>query len=188
LTVISWYEALRRQSRGYSILISGDRGRPLTDIAGRIDYPELENDIRAISVGGEIVERTVSVPGGNGDYLARVLPYKGANNELDGVLLTFVDVTNILAAEEQQKVLTAEFSHRVKNTLAVVSSIAERTLPDSQAKSGLIGRFHTLGQTHDLLSQSGWNEAALHDLILSEFAPHSVGDHADIRVNGRRSC
>jgi two-component system, chemotaxis family, CheB/CheR fusion protein len=95
-------------------LIPGDRGRPLTDIVGRIDYPELENDIRAISVGGEIVERTVSVPGGNGHYLARVLPYKGANNELDGVLLTFIDVTNILAAEEQQKVLTAELSHRVK--------------------------------------------------------------------------
>jgi two-component system, chemotaxis family, CheB/CheR fusion protein len=66
----------------------------------------------------------------------------------------------------------------------VVSSIAERTLPDSQAKSDLIGRFHALGQTHDLLSQSGWNEAALYDLILSELAPHSVGDHTNIRVNG----
>ena len=58
-----------------------------------------------------------------------------------------------IAAEEQQKVLAAELSHRVKNTLAVVSSIAERTLPEGEAKTDLIGRFHALGHTHDLLSQ-----------------------------------
>lgn len=32
-------------------LIPGDRGRPLTDIAGRIVYPDLENDIRAVFGG-----------------------------------------------------------------------------------------------------------------------------------------
>jgi two-component sensor histidine kinase len=47
-----------------------------------------------------------------------------------------------------------------------------------------MGRFHPLRQTHDLLSQSGWNEAALHDLILSELAPHTAGDHANVRMNG----
>jgi len=51
-------------------------------------------------------------------------------------------------------VLAAELSHRVKNTLAVVSSIAERTLPDNQAKMDLIGRFHALGHTHDFVVTS----------------------------------
>jgi two-component system, chemotaxis family, CheB/CheR fusion protein len=100
------------------------------------------------------------------------------------VLLTFVDVTNLIAAEEQQKVLTAELSHRVKNTLAVVSSIAERTLPDGEAKNDLIGRFHALGHTHDLLSQAGWAEASLRKLVLSELAPHSAGDGSNATVNG----
>jgi len=80
------------------------------------------------------------------------------------VLLTFVDVTNLVAAEEQQKVLAAELSHRVKNTLAVVSSIAERTLSDGDTKENLIGRLHALGHTHDVLSESGWTEAGLHEL------------------------
>jgi two-component sensor histidine kinase len=96
----------------------------------------------------------------------------------------FVDITNIVAAEEQQKVLAAELSHRVKNTLSVVSSIAERTLPDDEIKQDLIGRFHALGHTHDVLSQGGWTEASLRDLILAELSPHATSDSGNLRVSG----
>jgi len=165
-------------------LIPGDRGRPLTDIVSRITCPELEEDMRRVCGGDEAAERAVSLRGGNGHYLARVLPYRSANNELDGVLLTFVDVTSLVAAEEQQKVLTSELSHRVKNTLAVVSSIAERTLPDGEEKANLLGRFHALGHTHDLLSDAGWTEAGLREVILTELAPHTAADSANVTVNG----
>jgi two-component system CheB/CheR fusion protein len=163
-------------------LIPSDRGRPLTDVASRIDYPDLENDIRTV-FAGEGIERPVSLASGQGHYLARILPYH-SENAIDGVLLTFVDVTSIVTAEEQRKVLAAELSHRVKNTLAVVSSIAERTLPDGEAKNELIGRFHALGHTHDLLSQAGWAEASLQEVVLSELAPHVAGDGSNARVNG----
>ncbi len=157
-------------------LIPGDRGRPLTDIAGRVRYPELESDIRAVFAGGEPIERAVSLADGRSHYLARILPYRIAANAIDGVVVTFIEVTNIVAAEEQQRVLAAELSHRVKNTLAVVASIAERTLPDDEAKRNLIGRFHALGHTHDVLSQTGWADAPLRDLVLAELAPHNSGD------------
>jgi two-component system CheB/CheR fusion protein len=163
-------------------LIAGDRGRPLTDIASRIDYPELESDIRTV-FAGEVIERPVRLASGESHYLARILPYR-TEKEIDGVLLTFVDVTNIMAAEEQQKVLTAELSHRVKNALAVVSSIAERTLPDGEAKNDLIGRFLALGHTHDLLSQAGWAEASLQEVVLGELAPHILDDGSNATVNG----
>jgi two-component system CheB/CheR fusion protein len=142
----------------------------------------LENDIRTV-FAGEGIERPVSLASGQGHYLARILPYH-SENAIDGVLLTFVDVTSIVTAEEQRKVLAAELSHRVKNTLAVVSSIAEQTLPDGEAKNELIGRFHALGHTHDLLSQAGWAEASLQEVVLSELAPHVAGDGSNARVNG----
>jgi two-component system CheB/CheR fusion protein len=157
-------------------LISGDRGRPLTDIVSRIDYPDLETDMRRVCATGEIAERSISIPGGTGHYLARVLPYRSASKAIDGVLLTFVDVTSIVAAEAQQKVLAAELSHRVKNTLAVVSSIAERTLPDGETKTDLIGRLHALGHTHEVLSAAGWTEAGLRELILAELSPLAIKD------------
>ncbi len=164
-------------------VISGDRGRPLTDLVGRIDYPDLENDTRAV-FGGEAIERAVSLADGKGHYLARILPYRSANNIIDGVLLTFVDVTSIVAAEEQQKVLAAELSHRVKNTLTVVSSIAERTLPDGETKTDLIGRFHALGHTHEVLSEAGWTEAGLRDLVSAELSPHQAGDGGNLQISG----
>jgi two-component system, chemotaxis family, CheB/CheR fusion protein len=140
--------------------------------------------LRAVFGGGELIERSVSLADGKAHYLARIHPYRARNNVIDGVVVTFVDITGIVAAEEQQKVLAAELSHRVKNTLAVVSSIAERTLPDGDAKTDLIGRFLALAHTHDLLSQAGWTEAGLRDVILAELAPHTTDDGANITVNG----
>jgi len=165
-------------------LIPGDRGRPLSDIVGRIVYPDLERDLRGLFGGGEVIERSVSLADGKAHYLARIHPYRARNNVIDGVVVTFVDVTGIVAAEAQQKVLAAELSHRVKNTLAVVSSIAERTLPDAAAKIDLIGRLHALGHTHDLLSQAGWTEASLRDVILTELTPHSACDSANATLTG----
>jgi two-component system CheB/CheR fusion protein len=165
-------------------LIPGDRGRPLSDIVGRIVYPELDNDLREVFGTGEVIERSVSLVDGNGYYLVRTHPYRNSDNIVDGVVVSLVDITTIAAAEEQQKVLTAELSHRAKNTLAVVSSIAERTLPDGEPKEDLIGRFHALGHTHDLLSQAGWTEAPLRELVLNELAPHVAGDGANARVGG----
>jgi two-component system, chemotaxis family, CheB/CheR fusion protein len=164
-------------------LIPSDRGRPLTDIVSRIDYPDLEQDMRRVSAGEPAAERSVSHLSGTGYYLARILPYRAPNNQIDGVLLTFVDVTNLIAAEEQQKVLAAELSHRVKNTLAVVSSIAERTLTDSETKENLIGRLHALGHTHAVLSESGWTEAGLRDLISAELSPHGADD-GSLQISG----
>ena len=165
-------------------LIPGDRGRPLSDIVGRIVYREFDKDLRAVFGGGELIERSVSLGDGKAHYLARIHPYRARKNIIDGAVVTFVDVTNIVVAEERQKVLSAELSHRVKNTLAVVSSIAERTLPDGEPKDDLIGRFHASGHTHDLLSNAGWTEAALRDVILSQLAPHTGGDGANVAVNG----
>jgi len=164
-------------------LIPSDSGRPLTDIVSRIDYPDLEQDMHRVCAGEAVPERSVSHLSGTNYYLARILPYRDPNNQIDGVLLTFVDVTSLVVAEEQQKVLAAELSHRVKNTLAVVSSIAERTLSDGDAKENLIGRLHALGHTHDVLSESGWREAGLQELISAELSPHGIGDGA-LQISG----
>ena len=164
-------------------LLPGDQGRPLTDLASSIAYPDLENDIRAV-FDGEMVERAVSLREGSEHYLARLLPYRASDRSIDGVLLTFVDVTNLVTAEAQQKVLTAELSHRVKNTLAVVASLAERTLPNGDDKTELIGRVHALGHTHDLLAEGGWRDARLRDVIRIELAPHLAAGSANLRVDG----
>jgi two-component system, chemotaxis family, CheB/CheR fusion protein len=165
-------------------LIPGDRGRPLTDLVGHIAYPELEKDIRTVSRTGETIERSISLASEDRHYLGRILPYRHRSNIIDGVIVTFVDISGVVAAEEQQKVLAAELSHRVKNMLTVVSSIARRTLPESEVKDELIGRFEALGHTHDVLLQDGWTKASLRGLISTEIAPYTRDGEATVTVRG----
>jgi two-component sensor histidine kinase len=56
-------------------------------------------------------------------------------------------------------------------------------LTDDEAKENLIGRLHALGHTHDVLSESGWTEAGLRELISAELSPHGVGD-GDVQISG----
>lgn len=60
-----------------------------------------------------------------------------------------------LRAEEQQELLNRELSHRMKNLLAMVQSIATQTMRTAAdvdtAKEVLAGRLIALGQAHDLL-------------------------------------
>ena len=70
-------------------------------------------------------------------------------------------------AEERQAIVNDEIGHRLKNTLAMVQSIAEMTLrrmlpPDELARFG--ERLQALARAHDLLHGGRWQAADLGDL------------------------
>lgn len=84
--------------------------------------------------------------------------------------------------------LTRELNHRVKNTLANVLSIVSLTRRrassiDDFAES-LTGRLKALSATHDLLSQSDWREASIHQLVRAELAPYLDEDGMRISMEG----
>src|SRR5262249_31833108 len=95
-------------------LIPGDRGRPLSDIAHHLDYPELPQDIQQVFGARQPLERRVNRHDGTAHYIVRALPYWTGSGKVEGVVLTFSDVTGLAQAEEQQRVLVAELNHRVK--------------------------------------------------------------------------
>lgn len=69
-----------------------------------------------------------------------------------------------LEAEEQQRVLNQELSHRMKNMLAMVLSIATQTLkavPDREPVEAFEKRIHALSAAHDVLLQQEWTAAPL---------------------------
>jgi len=94
-----------------------------------------------------------------------------------GKLFTVIlrDVTRRKHAEEQQSLLLGELAHRVKNTLAVVQSIAGQTRRFATPETfygTFTGRLAALGDAHDLLTRSEWEGAALAEIIRFGLAPY----------------
>jgi two-component sensor histidine kinase len=68
-------------------------------------------------------------------------------------------------AEEHQRSLNAELDHRIKNLLATVSAIINRTHEGSRSLADFVaaldGRIRAMAATHELLSLSHWHGVSL---------------------------
>jgi two-component system CheB/CheR fusion protein len=74
--------------------------------------------------------------------------------------------------EEQQKLLTKELAHRIKNSMAVIQSIARQTLRDAPkpVAKAFTGRIQSLAAAHEILIQKGWSDASLKELARLQLA------------------
>ena len=108
-------------------LRESDVGRPITEITSRLDYQRLDDDICEVRHTQQGLDREVVTVNGHA-YIMRVLLYRTTEDVIDGIILTFTDITERRRSEEHQKMLVAELSHRVKNMLATVQAIALQTI------------------------------------------------------------
>jgi two-component system CheB/CheR fusion protein len=73
-------------------LIPGDVGRPLGNINPAVQLPGLEQIVMQVMEKLQPVEKTLTDPNGN-RFQLRVLPYRTAENKVDGAVITLVDVS-----------------------------------------------------------------------------------------------
>jgi two-component system CheB/CheR fusion protein len=73
-------------------LIAGDINRPLAHVTHKLDYGELSTDAQHVLRTLAKVEREERSEEW-GDYLARLQPYRTVDDRIDGVIPTFVDIT-----------------------------------------------------------------------------------------------
>ena len=169
-------------------LIPSDRGRSLTDIVSRLDYDHLQDDVAEVLQTLAPRERRVSRRDGTAHYLLSILPYRTPDSAVDGSLVTFVDVTQIVEAEQHQRLLVDELNHRVKNMLAVVISLASQTLRRCgtlEEFSGVfMGRVHALTAAYSLLSREGWSAVQLDEIVAEELRPYMAADRTNIDIKG----
>jgi two-component system, chemotaxis family, CheB/CheR fusion protein len=85
-------------------LIPTDIGRSLLDITHKLEYESLADDATEAFQSLRMIEREVTTHGGRW-YLARVLPYRTAEDRIDGAVLTFVDITGRRKAEETMRLI-----------------------------------------------------------------------------------
>lgn len=162
------YTATEAIGRHISMLAPTGREGEMTEILRRIRRGEQVDHFDTIRrrKDGQLVNVSLTVS-----------PIRNAAGEIVGASKIARDITARKAAEEKQRLLLTELSHRVKNMLASVQSIAQRSLtPDRSIEEGreaLLQRLQALAHTHDLLTKSRWEGASLAALVGAELAPYS---------------
>ena len=94
-------------------LIPGDAGRPITDITSELNYPELVNDAHEVLRSLVFKEKFVSAAGGRW-FMMRIMPYRTLDNRIDGVVITFTDVTESRKAEVDLLDVRAQLEKKVE--------------------------------------------------------------------------
>jgi two-component sensor histidine kinase len=161
-------------------------------VEGSVLAPK-ELPVQRAARGAEVrnFEEEIRYDDGTSRYLfGNATPLRDADGTPCGAVAAFVDITDRKKAEEQRDLLVAELSHRVKNTLAIVISIAQQSFsrnPNVQeARRSFDSRIRAFAQTHNRLAEANWSGVSLEALLLDELAPYFREDGSNVRVGGPR--
>ncbi len=126
------------------------------------------------------------------------MPIRDTNAAIVAIVITARDISERKRAEVHNTLLMNELSHRVKNVLASVQSLAMETLratPTLEAfKEVFLSRLRALSSTHELLVDREWRDVGLRDVLEIEMAPYQTdgktneldGDRGRIFVSPRK--
>jgi len=149
-------------------LVTTDLGRPLTDIKSNLQGEDLTVVARSVLDSLVLSEREVRTTEG-ACFLARIQPYRTLDNVIDGVVLTFTDISKRVGAEtaEQKARLLAEgIIDTVHEPLIVLSG----DLTVLSASACFFRRFgiapeQTIGKRLYDLGNRQWDIPALRELL-----------------------
>jgi two-component sensor histidine kinase len=94
--------------------------------------------------------------------------------------------TAIARGEMLHNLLIEELNHRVKNTLAILQSLATQTFRSASRaeRQKFEGRLGALAEAHNLLSQEKWQGSDLQDLIVRVLQPYLLNNPKRVRMYG----
>ena len=158
-------------------------GRPLAQLGNRQwDIPELHQRLsRVLPEDAELAELEIDHEFeriGRRAMLLHARPLDGARL----ILLGMVDLTERKRGEEERELLSRELSHRVKNILAVVQSLAVQTNHSrsvEEFRDTFVGRLSALARAHSLVLDADWRSADLRRLVEQALQAYRV-DHPDV--------
>jgi two-component system CheB/CheR fusion protein len=140
-------------------LIPSDIGRPVEHLAVRFENGDLLSDARTVLETLVPIETEVKSHSGRW-YLRRTLPYRTANNRIDGVVITFTDISARRAAQQAAQAAQAQLASVIEHMPAAVLIVESAT-----------------GHLQNLNRQAA-------DLLGQPYPPQAIGKHWHFAFGG----
>jgi len=161
-----------------------DRGRPLADLTHRLGYGSLMDDAAQALEKLVPIEREVSDEAGHW-YLTRVMPYRSVADRIEGVVITFIDITSRKQIE-QQLVEAKVFAESIVETLHEPLLVLNPDLTVKSCNPAFLQHFrvrpeHTVGRLIYDLGNGQWNIAVLRDLLEVVLPSNNVFSDFEVR-------
>ncbi|SIQ31066.1 PAS domain S-box-containing protein [Rhizobium sp. RU20A] len=146
------------------------------------DRPAMLRQLKAAARGTEDYDGTFRIPAKNRFVMGRGRVHeRDANGKPTHLLGVTIDVTEQQTSARRTRLLLRELNHRVKNTLAMLQSLARQTLrrtsDPEQFMTAFAGRLQAISESHGLLSDHEWGSIRLAALLSKQLMPH-VRDYA----------
>lgn len=168
LTVTLNIKRFTREAVRVYRLVATNVGRPLADIKSDIQGDDLLADAQAVL--DSLVPREREVCTMSGDwFLARIQPYRTLDNIIDGVVLTFTDVSKRIQAEassEEAHKLAESIVDTVREPLIVLDgSLKAVSASSSFYKNFRVTKEETIGRQLYELGNRQWDIPKLRELL-----------------------
>ena len=175
-------------------LQAGDVGRSITDLAVNLKDEHLIDDLRDVLKTLQLQEREVQTTGGMW-FDMRILPYRTAENRIDGLVITFTDISprkELESSIRKTRACAEGIVATVREPLAVLSSDL-RVIAANRSFSTIFGITpkETEGRLIYTLGNRQWNTPGLHRLLLEIMSGKGEIEGFDIELGvaglGRRT-
>ena len=165
-----------------------DRGRLISDQTHKLGYENLVKDARKVLKNLQPIENEVTDSSGS-TYISRILPYRSTDDKIEGVVITFTDISSRKKAELELK-KSKIYAEKIIETLYDPLLILTTQLKIKSANVSFYEKFNlepanTLGQYLFQVNNEQWNIPDLRTLF-NEFFMHRK-EIIDFEVNLKSS-
>lgn len=149
-------------------VIPSDIGRPFSDLSSVVEDADLHIDVVAVAREGQAIDKEISARNDRW-YIRRIKPYRMQHGGVEGVVVTFIDVSaqkhlaedkeaarrNAELASEAKSHFLAAASHDLRQplqTLKLLQGLLEETVRDEKSRTLVKRMGDTLGSMSSILN------------------------------------
>ncbi len=149
-------------------LVASDVGRPLGDIKSNVEGEDFLDDAQAVLDSLVPREKEVQMAG-HAWYLARIMPYRTLANVIEGVVLTFTEITRLKEIEEALRE-ARNYAENIVDTIRQPLIVMDGDLKVVSASNSFYRIFNvssqeTIGSYLYDLGNRQWNIPSLRKLL-----------------------